>query len=80
MNTLEQQFKKEFDSYQKYCDALFVVITRLENSSYLKDGLIEEAKTIGSITKRLTRSEEFDNSTLIKVSSSVTANEELAPN
>lgn len=44
MNTLEQQFKKEFDSYQKYCDALFVVITRLENSSYLKDGLIEEFK------------------------------------
>lgn len=44
MNTLEQQFQQEFDSYQKYCDALFVVITRIEDD-YLKDRLLQEFKT-----------------------------------
>jgi len=45
-----------------------------------KDGLIEEAKTVGSITNLQIRSEEFDNSAWIKSDISVTANDTLAPN
>lgn len=45
-----------------------------------KDGLIEEAKTEGSITNLQIRSEEFDNSAWIKSDISVTANDTLAPN
>ena len=45
-----------------------------------KDGLIEEAKTEGSITNLQIRSEEFDNSAWIKSDISVTANNTLAPN
>ena len=44
-----------------------------------KDGLIEEAKTVGSITNLQIRSEEFDNSVWTKSNSTVTANDILAP-
>ncbi len=44
-----------------------------------KDGLIEEAKTVGSITNLQPRSEEFDNSVWSKVRTSISANQELAP-
>ena len=44
-----------------------------------KDGLIEEAKTVGSITNLQPRSEEFDNSVWSKSNSTVTANDILAP-
>ena len=45
-----------------------------------KDGLIEEAKTVGSITNLQPRSEEFDNSVWIKTRTTITADQELAPN
>jgi len=45
-----------------------------------KDGLIEEAKTSGSITNLQPRSEEFDNSVWIKTRTTITADQELAPN
>lgn len=45
-----------------------------------KDGLLEEAKTVGSITNLQPRSEEFDNSVWTKSRTTITANQELAPN
>ncbi len=45
-----------------------------------KDGLIEEAKTVGSITNLQPRSEEFDNSVWTKTRTTITADQELAPN
>ena len=45
-----------------------------------KDGLIEEAKTVGSITNLQIRSEEFNNSVWTKSNSTVTADDILAPN
>ena len=44
-----------------------------------KDGLIEEAKTSGSITNLQSRSEEFDNSVWTKTRTTITADQELAP-
>ena len=44
-----------------------------------KDGLIEEAKTLGSITNLQPRSEEFNDSVWSKTRSSISANQELAP-
>ena len=44
-----------------------------------KDGLIEEAKTVGSITNLQPRSEEFDNSVWTRSRTSISANQELAP-
>ncbi len=45
-----------------------------------KDGLIEEAKTVGSITNELLYSEEFTQSFWLKTNSTITANDTLAPN
>ena len=44
-----------------------------------KDGLIEEAKTVGSITNELLYSEDYSQSNWAKTSVTVTTNQELAP-
>lgn len=45
-----------------------------------KDGLIEEAKTVGSITNELLYSEEFTGLNWANVNTTITADQELAPN